>query len=91
MALFGRAATNPVGAPSFAAFALSSRVIASSLLSWRYPPQMGRRRSGSQKSVEIRTVSSLVEFYVRAARPSRALPAVAEAPSSRVLSVTAPG
>ena len=39
---------------------------------------MGRRRFGSQKSFEIRTVSSLVEFYVRAARPSRALPAVAE-------------
>jgi hypothetical protein len=52
---------------------------------------MGRRRFGSQKSFEIRTVSSLVEFYVRAAWPSRALPVVAEAPLSRVLSAAAPG
>jgi hypothetical protein len=89
MALFGRAGDEPRRRALVRGFRFV--VACDRFFIAELAPQMGRRRSGSQKSVEIRTVSSLVEFYVRAARPSRALPVVTEAPLSRVLSVAAPG
>ena len=78
MALFGRAGDEPRRRALVRGFRFVVACDRFFIAELALPSANGQRRSGSQKSVEIRTVSSLVEFYVRAARPSRALPAVAE-------------
>ena len=78
MALFGRAGDEPRRRALVRGFRFVVACDRFFIAELALPSANGQTSVRQPKVFEIRTVSSLVEFYVRAARPSRALPAVAE-------------